>query len=152
MTMMSKLVAAGFASLATLLAVLPAFAQSVPTAGHGSVGALFGYGFKDGVKLGMGMRAGYTLPANIYLGGTFVYHLGKSESTTLGNVSGNVYYFGVEGGYSCRRRKMTVRRSSTSFATVFPRVRRANMAQFRRHNTTSASLRRVAKVCDYSWS
>ncbi len=96
MTMMSKLV---FAYLATLLAVLPAHAQSAPTAGHGSVGALFGYGFKGGVRLGMGMRAGSTLPANIYLGGTFVYHLGKSESTTLGNVSANVHYFGIEGGY-----------------------------------------------------
>lgn len=45
------------------------------------------------------MRGGYTLPVNVYLGGTFVYHLGKSEDTPIGKVSSNLYYFGAEGGY-----------------------------------------------------
>jgi hypothetical protein len=60
-----------------------------------SAAALLGYGFKDGVGLGLGARGGYTLPMNVYLGGTFVYHLGKS----VGGASVNIFYLGVEGGY-----------------------------------------------------
>jgi len=86
-------------TIGTLLAVSPARAEQAPTAGKVSIGALAGYGFKDGVNLGLGVRGGYTLPANIYLGGTFVYHLGKSENVGIGDVKVNVYYFGFEGGY-----------------------------------------------------
>ena len=70
-----------------------------PTAGHSSAGLLFGYGFKDGVGLGFGARGGFTLPSNLYVGGTFVYHLGKTESTPIGDLKYNIYYFGAEGGY-----------------------------------------------------
>lgn len=97
--MMRKTIVAGLACVGTLLAVIPAFAEDSPTAGHGSVGALLGYGFKDGVDFGVGVRGGYTLPVNVYIGGTFVYHLGKSVSTPLGDVSTKLYYFGAEGGY-----------------------------------------------------
>ncbi|HEY5960387.1 MAG TPA: hypothetical protein VIV60_27725 [Polyangiaceae bacterium] len=97
--MMRKAITAGIVTIATFLAVSPAHAEESPTAGKGSVGALLGYGFKDGLNLGFGVRGGYTLPANIYLGGTFVYHLGKTESTPFGDSSVNIYYFGFEGGY-----------------------------------------------------
>lgn len=97
---MRKLISSGLICVATLLAASTAFAiEPSPTAGRGSVGALFGYGFKDGLNLGFGARGGYTLPANVYIGGTFLYHLGKSESTPFGDVSANIYYFGAEGGY-----------------------------------------------------
>jgi hypothetical protein len=96
---MRKAIAAGIVTIGTLLAVSPARADESPTAGKGSVGALFGYGFKDGLNLGLGVRGGYTLPANVYLGGTFVYHLGKSQNDGFGDVSVKVYYFGFEGGY-----------------------------------------------------
>jgi hypothetical protein len=88
-------IALGAAAAVMLFGVAPAHAEPAVTAGRGSVAGLLGYGFKDGVNLGLGVRGGYTLPMNLYLGGTFVYHLGKSEN----DVSSNLYYFGVEGGY-----------------------------------------------------
>src|SRR5260221_6275858 len=79
------------------LAAAPARAEMAasPTAEHWTVGALLGYGFKDGVGFGLGVRGGYTLPMNVYLGGTFMYHFGKS----VGPVDVNVFYLGFEGGY-----------------------------------------------------
>ena len=70
-----------------------------PTSSKLSLGALFGYGFKDGVGLGFGARAGYTLSANVHLGATFQYHLGSSVSSPFGDISTSLYYFGLEGGY-----------------------------------------------------
>ncbi|HET9931033.1 MAG TPA: hypothetical protein VFQ35_10110 [Polyangiaceae bacterium] len=93
----------------TLLGTGAAHAEESPTAGHASAGALLGYGFKDGVGLGLGVRGGYTLPQNVYLGGTFVYHLGKSESTPLGDASVHLYYFGVEGGYDIYAAPVVIR-------------------------------------------
>ncbi len=87
------------AGLVSIFAASPAHAQESPTAGHASAALLLGDGFKDGVGLGLGVRGGYTLPMNVYLGGTFMYHFGKSESTPFGDVSTHLYYFGVEGGY-----------------------------------------------------
>jgi hypothetical protein len=90
----------GATCLFTLWGAATAHAAESPTAGHGSVAGLLGYGFEDGVNFGLGVRGGYTLPMNVYLGGTFVYHLGKSEDVPFaGEVSVNLYYFGVEGGY-----------------------------------------------------
>jgi hypothetical protein len=70
-----------------------------------SAGLLLGEGFKDGYNFGFGARAGFTLPMSIYVGGTFIYHLGKSE----GDAKLNVYYFGAEGGYELNAGPLTVR-------------------------------------------
>ena len=86
---------AGTVCLLSLFAAGAAHAEESPTAGHASVAGLLGYGFKDGVGLGLGVRGGYTLPMNVYIGGTLVYHLGKSE----GGFSEHIAYVGVEGGY-----------------------------------------------------
>ena len=92
--------------LLVLASAAPALAEdSSPTAGKIGVGALLGYGFKDGVGFGLGVRGGYTLPMNVYLGGTFVYHLGKSE----GEASVNIFYLGVEGGYDISAGPVVVR-------------------------------------------
>lgn len=99
----------GATCLVSLLGVATAHAAESPTAGHGSVGGLLGYGFEDGLKLGLGVRGGYTLPMNVYLGGTFVYHLGESESAGGVEASANLYYFGAEGGYDIPAGPVVVR-------------------------------------------
>jgi hypothetical protein len=75
-----------------------------------SAGLLLGEGFKDGYNFGIGARGGFTLPViPIYVGGTFVYHLGHSESTSDGDVKANLFYFGAEGGYEFSAGPLTVR-------------------------------------------
>src|SRR5260221_9553909 len=96
--MRSKILASAV-GLLSLFAALPAQAEASPTAGHASAAALLGNGFKDGVGIGLGVRGGYTLPMNVYVGGTFIYHLGKSEATPFGDIKVNIYYFGGEVGY-----------------------------------------------------
>lgn len=99
-------IAAGVACIGITLATSPAHAEEGdPTAGKGSIGALVGYGFKDGTNFGFGARGGYTLPANVYLGGTFLYHLGN----TVGGAGLNLYYFGVEGGYDIALSPVVIR-------------------------------------------
>jgi hypothetical protein len=70
-----------------------------------SAGLLVGNGFKDGYNLGIGARAGVTLPMSVYVGGTFVYHLGKSEH----DVTANLWYLGAEGGYDLDVGPLTIR-------------------------------------------
>jgi hypothetical protein len=96
---------AGTVCLLSLFAAGAAHAEESPTAGHASVAGLLGYGFKDGLNLGLGVRGGYTLPMNVYVGGTFVYHLGNSP----GGTDVNVYYFGAEGGYDIPAGPVVVR-------------------------------------------
>jgi hypothetical protein len=70
-----------------------------------SAALLLGEGFKDGYNFGFGARGGFTLPMSIYIGGTFIYHLGKSE----GDAKLNVFYFGPEGGYELSAGPLTLR-------------------------------------------
>jgi hypothetical protein len=84
--------------LGTTLVAAVAGAEPAATAEHASVGALVGYATDD-LNLGLGVRGGYTLPSNVYLGGTFVYHLGRSESVAGMEASAKLFYFGAEGGY-----------------------------------------------------
>jgi hypothetical protein len=65
-----------------------------------SVAALLGYSGND-LNMGVGARLGYTLPVvPVYLGGTFIYQLGQSQSGPGVDQSSHLYYFGAEGGYS----------------------------------------------------
>ena len=97
--------ALGTAASLTLLGATPAHAKGSPTAGHGSVGGLAGYGFKNETRYGLGVVGGYTLPMNLYLGGTFVYHLGVSA----GDARLSMYYFGFEGGYDIAAGPLVIR-------------------------------------------
>ena len=74
-----------------------------------SAAVLVGNGFNDGYNLGFGARAGFTLPLSVYVGGTFVYHLGKTESTPAGDVNLRVLYVGAEGGYDAGVGPLTLR-------------------------------------------
>lgn len=81
-----------------------------PTYSPGELTFEVGYGIADGYNLGIGVSAGATLTSGVYVGGLFVYHLGKSEKTTIGSypnlysaeVTVNSFYVGVELGYSAR--------------------------------------------------
>ena len=79
--------------------------SNTASATGGSAALLLGNGFKDGYSVGIGARGGFTLPMSIYLGGTFVYHLGRSE----GDDKLNALYFGAEGGYELNAGPLTVR-------------------------------------------
>lgn len=89
---------------ASTLTASASFAQVLgDTSGFG-VSALAGYATKD-MNFGVGARLGYTLPVlPVYVGGTFVYHFGTSESAVLAGssieTSTKQYYYGVEAGYS----------------------------------------------------
>jgi hypothetical protein len=75
------------------------FAVSANASGP-SASALFGYGASD-LNVGLGARVGYTLPVvPVYFGGTFVYHLGKSQDTPGVSSSAHLFYLGAEGGFS----------------------------------------------------
>jgi len=65
------------------------------------------YGF------GLGLRGGYTLPSKVYVGGTFVYHLGYTSQVAVGSFTrgftGGVGYFGPEVGYDLTAGPILVR-------------------------------------------
>jgi hypothetical protein len=75
-----------------------------------SVAPLLGYG-TDGLNVGLGIRAGYTLPNHIYLGGTFVYHLGESVAASVVGygTSVHVFYPAGEAGYDIHIKHVTLR-------------------------------------------
>lgn len=77
-----------------------------------SAAALVGYGLgKDPnvYGLGLGLRAGVNVAGNIYLGGTFVYHLGKSVDSGPVTIKYGVQYYGVEAGYDIAAGPATLR-------------------------------------------
>ena len=92
-------------TLASAVAVPAMAMEPAVTAEKWTVGAMIGDGFKDGVNFGLGVRGGYTLPQNIYVGGTFVYHFG----TSAGDASVNVFYLGPEAGYDIQAGPVVVR-------------------------------------------
>jgi len=94
------------ASLLTLGALMlaPTVVSARPEKeAHGSVAGLAGYLLQtDGGEgvFGFGLRGGYTLRQNIYVGGTFMYHLDDVE---------RFYYLGGEGGYDFQLEPVTIR-------------------------------------------
>ena len=103
------LLAIGLAgSLVTTAALADGEAPAAKSSGGLSAAVLAGDGFKDGLNLGFGARVGYNID-KIYVGGTFVYHLGKSEDFGTLSSKANVYYFGAEGGYDLPAGPVVVR-------------------------------------------
>jgi hypothetical protein len=93
------------AASVTVAPAPPSTAAAADTSTSGpSVGILVGYGTNN-LNFGLGVRGGYTLPmdtgpGHIYLGGTFSYFFGKSESDGEGDSIGVSFWnLGVEGGY-----------------------------------------------------
>jgi hypothetical protein len=78
------------------LAVEPAELKSGP-----SIGGLIGFG-SSAYGFDLGVRAGYTLPNNVYLGGTFIFNTGF-------NGWGAGFTTGFEGGYQFAAGPVVVR-------------------------------------------
>jgi hypothetical protein len=90
---------------------------ATPLAMPWSAAVLLGYGFDGAEHLGLGVRGGYTLPMHVYLGVTFVYHLGSSTA----GVSTSLPYPGLEGGYELEAGPLVVR-PYVGFGPVLARV------------------------------
>jgi hypothetical protein len=84
---------------AVFLAALLATENARATAVSGAL--LFGHGFNDGYRIGVGVRGGVTVPSGLYLGGAFMMHEGlvgwKHERGEQPQT--DVYYGGAEGGW-----------------------------------------------------
>jgi hypothetical protein len=94
---------------AATLTASAAFAQTPADMSGTSASVLVGYG-TDSYNLGFGARVSYTLPAvPVYIGGTFVYHLGTSETIMGAEASAHVMYFGAEAGYNVSAGPVVIR-------------------------------------------
>jgi hypothetical protein len=94
------LVAAVASSMSLAASSSQAQTDPAPDRQGPSVGVQLGYGFDDAYKFGLGARGGYTLDSpKVYIGGTFVYHFGESQSAAGATVSEHLLYVGPEAGY-----------------------------------------------------
>jgi hypothetical protein len=98
MSVTQRLLIAGAVSTISFAPAL-ALADTAPDREGVSAGVLLGYGFDSAYKFGLGARGGYTLSQKIYIGGTFVYHFGQSQSIGGFSESESLFYVGPEGGY-----------------------------------------------------
>ena len=74
-----------------------------------SAGLLAGNGFKDGYNVGVGARGGITLPMNLYLGASVLYHFGTTNNVGGSDLTTNVWLLGAEGGYDLGIGPLTLR-------------------------------------------
>ncbi|MBX3191705.1 MAG: outer membrane beta-barrel protein [Labilithrix sp.] len=72
------------------------------------VASMLGFGSAN-QGFGLGVRGGYTMPMNVYVGGSFMYHVGTSTALLGQSVSSNAYYFAGEGGYDFQAGPVTIR-------------------------------------------
>lgn len=94
-----KLLVAAVASSMSMAASSAWADDAAPDREGVSLGVLVGYGSNGLYKFGLGVRGGYTLPQKIYIGGSFVYHFGETETEIDASVSEHMFYLGPEGGY-----------------------------------------------------
>src|SRR5262249_38320223 len=99
----------------------PAAAAGSPADSGGtkiSAAALVGFGLHGDPNfygLGLGLRVGVNLGGPLYVGGTFIYHLGKEEDLGSGGLLGNasikvgIQYYGAEIGYDIAAGPVVIR-------------------------------------------
>lgn len=61
--------------------------------------ANLGFGLGDSYGVGLGARLGYTLPARVYLGGAFGYHVGQTMENQGVSIANKTWFVGPEAGY-----------------------------------------------------
>lgn len=101
--MFRALFTAGLCALGAFLSTAPAYAADpAPTSERVQLLGGIRYG-SDDLNFGLGARGGYTLPNNVYLGGTFDYFFGDSEESGFAGArveaSASLWLLGAEGGY-----------------------------------------------------
>ncbi|HMI84577.1 MAG TPA: hypothetical protein VK550_10810 [Polyangiaceae bacterium] len=76
-----------------------------------AVDLLAGYGFNEAYRVGFGARGGFTLAQNVYVGGAFVLHQGRTGVRTERGATPQTtpLYFGPEGGYDFQMSQVTLR-------------------------------------------
>ncbi|HMJ54967.1 MAG TPA: hypothetical protein VK540_22985 [Polyangiaceae bacterium] len=87
----------------TAMAVLLAALLATESAQASTVGGalLFGNGFNDGYRIGVGARGGVTVPSGVYIGAAFMMHEGLTgwRHERGERPQTDVYYGGAEGGW-----------------------------------------------------
>ncbi|MBI2395482.1 MAG: hypothetical protein HYV09_38295 [Deltaproteobacteria bacterium] len=71
--------------------------------------AALGFGLGDAYGTGFGLRAGYTMPGRVYLGGIANYHIGNTAEALGSNITNRSWYFGPEAGYDLGLGKVILR-------------------------------------------
>lgn len=74
-----------------------------------SAGANLGLGLGDAYGVGVGGRAGYTLPGRVYVGGIIGYHFGNTAESQGLEIKNKTWYFGPEAGYDLGVGKVILR-------------------------------------------
>ncbi len=102
-TLLASTLATASAHAQTFPAPAPLTGDSViarpsPLAGRGQVAGGVRFG-SDDLDLGLGVRAGYTLPNKLYLGGTFDYFFGDEEENAFARASASLWMLASEVGY-----------------------------------------------------
>lgn len=87
------------------------FSSRDARASGASAALLAGHAFSDAYKFGVGVRGGFTLPANVYFGGTVMAHVGKvgRQVGMFSSPQTDYWYFGAEAGYELSYTLLTFR-------------------------------------------
>ena len=91
-------------SAALLVVGAPEEAKALPLvtlsgSARGLYGSPSGNPDRDPYGLGLGLRLGVTLPASLYLGGSFDYFFGQSENAGLADISNSILQLMGRAGY-----------------------------------------------------
>lgn len=104
-----------------------------------SIAPLFGIGSNQ-LKLGAGLRAGYTLPANVYLGAAFMYHFGTSAESFGVKVSTSAFYPSAEVGYDFHAGRHLIVRPYGGLAAIFATATVSALGQEKSVHETAAGV------------
>lgn len=84
--------------------------------------AMAGYGFKDGYNIGIGARIGkdglIESQKDIYIGGVFAYHLGKTVESQFSKTTVNLWYLGGDIGYNVKLEGQSFKLRASSYVGI----------------------------------
>jgi hypothetical protein len=111
-----------------------------------------GYGTNH-LSFGFGARAGYTLPYNVYLGASFQYFLGETQTTFTLKVSASEFTFAGEVGYDFQIVPHVVVRPLLGIGAMWASGEICGLTSTGcQSQSGSHSLVELGAVLNYSWS